>query len=77
MSTRPRRALAKLEPSDADEDDARAESPADSGAPDGEASGATIGNSDAAGDDADAAPRQMGAAEPDDVDGGQAEDKGN
>jgi len=69
--------MAKLEPSHADEDDARAESPADSGAPDGEASGATIGNSDAAGDDSDAAPRQMGAAEPDDVDGGQAEDKGN
>ena len=41
--------MAKLEPSHADEDDARAELPADSGAPDGEASGATIGNSDAAG----------------------------
>ena len=65
-------AVAKLEPSHAGEDDARAESPTDSGAPDGEASGATIGNSDAPGDESDAAPRQMGAAKPDDVDGGQA-----
>jgi Protein of unknown function (DUF3306) len=72
--------VAKLEPADADEESEkieRAESPADSSAPDGEASGATIGNSDAPGDESDAAPRQMSAAEPDDVDGGQAEDKDN
>jgi hypothetical protein len=70
--------MAKLERSDADEEGEkieRAELPAGSGAPDGEASGATIGNNDAAGDASDAAPRQMGAAEPDDVDGGQADDK--
>lgn len=72
--------LAKLAPSDAVEEGekiARAESPAGSDTPDGEASGATIGNSDAAGDESDAAPPQMGAAEPDDVDGGQADDNGN
>jgi Protein of unknown function (DUF3306) len=72
--------MAKLDPSDADEEGekiARAESPAGSGTPDGEASGATMGNSDAAGDESDAATPQMGAAEPDDVDGGQADDNGN
>jgi hypothetical protein len=73
-------AMAKLEPSDADEAGekiGRADSPAGSGRPDGEASGGPMGNSDAAVDEPDAALRQMGDAEPDDVDGGQADDKGN
>jgi hypothetical protein len=72
--------VAKLEPADADEESEKIErtestTNMDAGA-DG-ASGAAIGNSDAAGDDSDAAPRQIGAAEPDDVEGGQAEDKDN
>jgi Protein of unknown function (DUF3306) len=70
-------ALAKLEPSDAGEDNARAESSADSGAPDREADGDTIGNSDAPGDETDTAPRQPGTAEPSDAPGGQTEDKDN
>jgi hypothetical protein len=68
--------MAKLEPSDADEEGGKIErvgARADSGAADGKASG-TTGHSDAAGDESDAATRQMGAAEPNDADGRQAED---
>jgi Protein of unknown function (DUF3306) len=73
--------IAKLEPSDADkESDAenekeRASAPADSAAADGESGAATIGNSDAPGDELDAAPRQAGGVKPDDVQSGQAEGK--
>jgi hypothetical protein len=76
-------AIAKLEPSDSDkETDAenekeRASAPADSTAADGESGAATIGNSDAPGDELDAAPREVGGVKPDDVQSGQAEDKGN
>jgi Protein of unknown function (DUF3306) len=73
-------AVAKLEPANANEEGEkieRAESTADKGATADDASGATSGKSDAPGDKSDAAPRQVGAAEPDDIRGGQAEDNDN
>jgi len=70
-------AVAKLEPSDGGEDNAPAESLADSGAAEGEADGDTKGNSDAPGDEPATAPRQPGAAEPSDAQGGQVENKDN
>ena len=69
--------VAKLEPSDGSKDDIRAESSAGLGVVDGEASGGTTGNSDAPGDESDAASRQPGAADLGDVQGGQVQDKDN
>jgi len=73
-------AIAKLEPAKAGEESEkieRAESTADVGATADNAGGATSGKSDAPGDNPDTAPRQVGAATPDGVQGGQVEDKGN
>jgi hypothetical protein len=68
--------MAKLEPSDVGEN-APAESSVNSSAVDGEATGGTIGNSDAPGDESGAASRQQGAAHLGDVQCGQVEDKDN
>jgi hypothetical protein len=71
--------LAKLEPANSGgaKKTEHADSPDASGAAASDTSSGTLGKSDAPGDEPDAAPRQMGAAQPDDVDGGQAEDKGD
>ncbi len=74
-------ALAKLDPSDADKEleakkeQERAGAPADSAAVDGEASNEPLSNNDAAGDESDAAPRQVGADAPNQVAGGLMDDK--
>jgi hypothetical protein len=55
----------------------RSESAASADAADNEASGTSVGNSDAPGDEPGVAPRKPGAAELGDAQGGQVEDKDN